>query len=167
MSPVATEGRRVVVPSGALSIWVPADWEIVERQVFELLALAPADEDVYRANLSVLHVNVASGLTMDEVVQSTARIQSANLQTFVEYDRRRTRLAGLDGVHREYAWVQDGTGLVLYQLEELAMDAAVPPGDGASPRLLEVHATSSAPAYFRYAALLRRMLESIERQSVA
>jgi hypothetical protein len=31
-----------------------------------------------------------------------------------------------------------------------------------SLRLLEVHATSAAPAYFRYAALLRRMIESIE-----
>ena len=161
MSPVAVEGRRVVVPSGSLSVWLPADWQIVERQVFELLALAPADEDVYRANFSILHVNVDSALTLDQVVASTARIQAANLPTFVEYERRPASVAGLPGVHREYAWVQEGTGLVLYQLEQLAMDNA------ASARLLEVHATSSAPAYFRYAALLRRMLESVERQAVA
>jgi hypothetical protein len=66
-------------------------------------------------------------------------------------------IGGLDGRGWNLGAVQarwSRTGLVLYQLEVLAQ--ALEP-----LRLLEVHATSAAPAYFRYAALLRRIIESI------
>jgi hypothetical protein len=36
-----------------------------------------------------------------------------------------------------------------------------------SNRALMVHATSAAPAYFRFAAMLRRMLESIQPRAAA
>jgi hypothetical protein len=155
MSPAVAGGLRVTLPgSDGLSLWLPDEWELVnEGQLFELLALGP-EEEPYRANLSVLHIEVASGLALDSIADSTAKLQAQNLDTFVEYDRRPATLAGLPAVQREYAWVQGGTGLVLYQVELLALSDAT--------RALEVHATAAAPAYFRYAAVLRRMLESFE-----
>ena len=162
MSPVVAEGRRIPVPGkSGLSIWLPSDWELVEGQIFELLALGPVEE-TYRANLSIIHLNVDAALTLDQIADAAARIQARTLETFVEYDRRPVDVADLFGLQREYGWVQSETGLVLYQLELLALDV-----QPELPRLLEVHATSSAPAYFRYAAVLRRMLESIQRQLVA
>lgn len=157
------DGRQIPVPGPAgLSIWLPSDWEVEEGQLYELLALGPP-EDPYRANLSIVHVTLDAGpATVQAVAEATARIQAANLDTFVEYDRRPTTLADRPALQREYAWVQGVTGLVLYQLEVLA--EAEPVGD--RPRLLEVHATSAAPAYFRYAALLRRMIESVQQQEV-
>jgi hypothetical protein len=156
VSPAVAGGHRAAVPgSEGLSIWLPDEWEVVdEDQLFELLALGPSEEP-YRANVSVLHISVDAGLTLEAIADSTARLQAQNLDTFVEYDRRPATLAGAPAVQREYAWVQGGTSLVLYQVELLALT-----GDG---RALEIHATSAAPAYFRYAALLRRILESIER----
>jgi hypothetical protein len=161
---VVADGRRVTVagPSG-ISVWLPSDWEVVEGQLFDLLAVGPPEEP-YRANMSIVHVTLDAGAaSLDEVAQAAARIQLSNLDTFVEYDVRPTELAGRPAIQREYAWVQGGSGLVLYQLEVLAR--AEPRGD--PPRLLEVHATSAAPAYFRYAAVLRRMLESIETEPTA
>jgi hypothetical protein len=149
-------------------MWLPDEWEVVGGQMFELLALGPPDQDPYRANLSIVHITAnADQPSLEQIVEATARIQQQSLQTFVEYDRRPVIVAGLHGIHREYGWIQEGTGLVLYQLEELAVDELAAEDQSARPRLLEVHATSSAPAYFRFAALLRRMLESIERQPAA
>lgn len=128
--------------------------------MFELLVLGPVEE-TYRANLSIIHLNVDAALTLEEIANAAARLQARTLDTFVEYDRRMTEVAELSAIQREYGWVQVDTELVLYQLELLALD-----NRPELPRLLEVHATSSAPAYFRYAALLRRMLESIQRQPV-
>ena len=154
MSQQLAGGRSRALPGPeGLSIWLPDDWDVVdEAQLFELLALGP-DEEPYRANLSVLHITVDAGLALDAIVRSTARIQTENLDTFVEYERRPTQLAGRDAVQREYAWIQGGTGLVLYQVEVLCPVAET--------QVLEVHATSAAPDYFRYAATLRRILESI------
>ena len=161
MSPIVANGRRVPVPGPAgLSIWLPDDWETVEGQLYDLLAIGP--EEPYRANLSIVHVTLDAGpATLEQVAQAAATVQANNLDTFVEYDRRETTLDGRAALQREYGWVQGGTGLVLYQLEVLAhAEPASSP-----PRLVEVHATSAAPAYFRYAALLRRMLESIEQHA--
>ena len=137
-----------------LSIWLPADWEIAEGFMYDLLALGPPEEP-YRANLSIAHVTLDAGpASLQDLAQATATVQSNALETFLEYDRRSVELAGREAIQREYAWVQGATGLVLYQLEVLAQ--------GAHPtQLLEVHATSAAPAYFRYAAVLRRMIESV------
>jgi len=129
--------------------------------MFELLALGPVEE-TYRANLSIIHLNVDAALTLEEIAGAAARLQERTLETFVEYDRRPVKVADLPAIQREYGWVQNETELVLYQLEVLALDAQPD-----VPRLLEVHATSAAPAYFRYAALLRRMLESVQRKPVA
>jgi hypothetical protein len=156
---VVADGRRVSVPGpSGLSVWLPADWEVVEGQLFDLLAVGPAEEP-YRANMSIVHVTLDAGeASLEQVARAAAQIQTSNLDTFVEYDVRPAELLGRPALQREYAWVQGGTGLVLYQLELLARaEPVVDP-----PRLLEVHATSAAPAYFRYAAMLRRMLESIE-----
>ncbi len=162
MSPVVAEGQRVPVPGrSGLSMWLPSDWEVMEGQIFELLVLGPVEE-TYRANLSIIHLTVDAALTLDDIANAAARLQARTLDTFVEYDRRPTHVAELPAIQREYGWVQADTGLVLYQLELLVLDV-----QPELPRLLEVHATSSAPAYFRYAALLRRMLESIQRQPVA
>jgi hypothetical protein len=166
VSPVVAEGEHVPVPGpSGLSIWLPADWEVVEGQMFELLALGPV-EPTYRANLSIIHLNVDAALTLEEIAEAAARLQARTLDTFVEYDQRPVQVADLAAIQREYGWVQNDTELVLYQLELLALDERIATnGDSAAlPRLLEVHATSAAPAYFRYAALLRRMLESIQRQ---
>jgi hypothetical protein len=156
VSPALVDGRRVdVAGADRLSVWLPADWEIVEGQMYDLLALGPPEEP-YRANLSIAHVTLDAGpASLEDVARATATVQSSTLETFLEYERRTTELAGRKAIQREYAWVQGATGLVLYQLEVLAQ-ASQP------MRLLEVHATSAAPAYFRYAALLRRMIESIE-----
>jgi hypothetical protein len=149
-------------PSG-LSVWLAADWEVVEGQLFDLLAVGPQEEP-YRANLSIVYVTLDAGAASpDDVAQAASRIQASNLDTFVEYERRPAEVAGRPALQREYAWVQGGTGLVLYQLEVLA--PLEPTSD--PPRMLEVHATSAAPAYFRYAAVLRRMLESIQVQPTA
>jgi hypothetical protein len=156
VGPALAEGRRVdVAGAERLSVWLPGDWEVVEGQMYDLLALGPLEEP-YRANLSIAHITLDAGpASLEEVARATATVQSSTLETFLEYDRRPTTLAGRPAIQREYAWVQGATGLVLYQLEMLAQARD-------SRRLLEVHATSAAQAYFRYAALLRRMIESIE-----
>ena len=157
MSPVVAEGQRVSGPAG-LSVWLPSDWEFARDQLFEFIALGPPEEP-YRANMSIHHVSVDESTPLEDIAQATAARQAEVLDTFVEYDRRTTDLAGDPAIQREYGWVQAGTGLVLYQIEVLALPAAAP------GRMLEVHATSSAPAYFRYAAMLRRIVESIGRES--
>src|SRR5262249_48736733 len=106
MSPVVAEGRRIPVPGkSGLSIWLPSDWELVEGQIFELLALGPVEE-TYRANLSIIHLNVDAALTLDQIADAAARIQARTLETFVEYDRRPVDVADLFGLQREYGWVQ-------------------------------------------------------------
>ncbi|MBV9750805.1 MAG: DcrB-related protein [Acetobacteraceae bacterium] len=159
MSPVVADGLRVRVSSATpLSVWLPSDWEVVDGQLFELLALGPPEaEDPYRANVSIVHASIDGAPSLEAIAEGTARKQAEQLETFVEYERRPTVLAGLPAVQREYGWVQGGTGLVLYQVEVLAL-----PAEGDRARMLEVHATSAAPAYFRYAALLRHIIESIE-----
>jgi hypothetical protein len=162
VSPVAidTEGQRVAVSARSrLSVWLPSDWHVdQEQQLLEFLALGPSDQ-AYRANVSIHHNSVDGELTLEAVAEATARKQAEILQTFVEYDRRPAELAGWPAMQREYGWVQGGTGLVLYQLEVLALPGATP------GLMLEVHATSAAPEYFRYAALLRRIIESIQPDS--
>ncbi len=157
MSPVAAEGQRIgIVGVQNLSVWLPADWEIDKEQpLFEFVGLGPA-EVPYRANVSIHHVSVDPDLSLDAIADATTRNQAQTLDTFVEYDRRPATLVGAPALHREYAWVQGQTGLVLYQSQDLALPEMIP------GRLLEVHATTFAPSYFRYAALFRRIVESIQ-----
>jgi hypothetical protein len=162
MSPVATDGLRIrVAGAQPLSVWLPSDWEVdQEQRLFEFVALGP-DEVPYRANLSIHHVSVEPDLSLEAIADATAANQAKTLETFVEYDRRASTLAGSTSIHREYGWVQGGTGLVLYQLEDLALPESMP------GRLLEVHTTSFAPSYFRYGALFRRMIDSIQAELTA
>src|SRR5204863_3409553 len=122
MSLVTADGQRIgVVGVQSLSVWLPSDWEAdKEQQLFELVALGPA-EALYRPNISIHHVSVDAELSLEAIADSTARKQVEMLDTFVEYDRRPNSLAGSAAVHREYGWVQAGTGLVLYQVEDIAL----------------------------------------------
>jgi len=157
MSLVTDEGQRIsVVGAQSLSVWLPADWEVDrEQRLFEFVGLGPS-EVPYRANVSIHHVSVDPDVSVEAIADATASNQARTLETFVEYDRRPGALAGSPALHREYAWVQGGTGLVLYQLQDVALPETI------RGRLLEVHATSFAPAFFRYAGLFRRIIESIQ-----
>lgn len=154
--------------AAGVTLWVPPDWERMEAPGMDLVLLGP--QEPYRANLSVTRSPLPAPTTLDLVVFATAESQRQSLTDFLEYERRPTDLAGTSAMHRQYAWYEDQLGLVLYQHQILALSpvqsqggspapAAGTPGAGGS--IVQVHLTSNAPSYFRFAATFQRIIESL------
>jgi hypothetical protein len=153
--PAPADWRRF---SGSIyTIWAPSDWSTLESGAVDLVLVGP--EEPYRANFTAATRGLQAATELDLVAAAAYSAQEESLTTFLEYERRRTTIGGLEAIQREYAWVEDRLGLVLYQIQVLALQP-VPNRADEPVRLIEVHATSAAPSYFRYAAMFRRMIES-------
>jgi hypothetical protein len=150
-----------------VSLWTPPYWARLEADGFALVVLGP--DEPYRANATVALQPLQAPVSLDAAVQAAADSQRGALADFLEYDRRQITLGGVPAVERQYAWFEQPPGVVLYQHQVAAILGATigtsSSGSGSAGTLLQVHLTSDAPSYFRFAAIFRRIVESLGFES--
>jgi hypothetical protein len=145
---------------GGVSLWTPPHWARLHADGFALVVLGP--DEPYRANVTVALQPLRTPISLDAAAQAAADSQRGALADFLEYDRRQITLGGMPAVERQYAWFEQPPGVVLYQHQVAAVLGATNGGAASGAgTLLQVHLTSDAPSYFRFAAIFRRVVESL------